>query len=345
MADAAFTRHKDHPRRAQFGHKDGVMPCPADDVHVGKTQFIGRIAHRIDAIAVEVQRREVSRRGQLKTQAMLLAGGFDDLTDLRNHRVQPLGQQMTKIEGHAHFAGDDVARAGIGLQAADRAASMGLMAQRSLVDSRDHRRRADQRILAQVHRRWPGVRFNTTQVEVEPFLAQGPEHHADGFALVFQDRTLLDMRLKIGTDRVPVHRSTTRITDSIQCLTDGHAVGIGFGQSFFQGEFIGEYPRAHHARCKARTFFVGPHHDFQRCFGLNVQVIKAAQHFNPGQHAIAAVKLAARGLGVDVAASHHGRQVGVGARSPGKNIAHRIDADGTPRLFAPAHKQVAGLAV
>ena len=85
------------------------------------------------------------------------AGSGDHLADLGDHRVQALRLQMAEVQGHLHFAGYHVARTGIGVQAADRAASMRLMAEGRAIDRLDHRRGTDQGILAQVHRRWPGV--------------------------------------------------------------------------------------------------------------------------------------------------------------------------------------------
>ena len=144
---------------------------------------------------------------------------------------------------------------------------------------------------------------------------------------------------------MPADLATACIANGVQRFANSHALGIGFGEGFFQGEFFGKYPRAHHARGKARAFFVGPHHHFNWRLGLDVEVIEGTQHFDPGQHAETAIKLAARRLSVDVAAGHHWRQVRIKPRSTGKDIAHGIDADGATGVFAPAYKDVPGLTV
>ena len=69
------------------------------------------------------------------------------------------------------------------------------------------------------------------------------------------------------------------------------------------------------------------------------------QHLYTSQYAEAAVELAAGGLGVDMAAGHHRRQGGVAPWAAGEDIADAIDRHGAAGLLAPAHEQVAGLAV
>ncbi|MNQ66851.1 hypothetical protein D3C85_813530 [compost metagenome] len=321
------------------------MPGAADDIHVRQPQALRRVAYRLDATQVEIQRRKIGGGGQLEAQAMLAAGRLDHPAHLFDHRIQAHRLEVAEVQGHAHLAGDHIARTGIGLQATDRAAGVGLMLQGHPVDRGDHRGGADQGVLAQVHRRRPGVRLDAPEVEVEPFLPEGAEHHADGLVLVLEDRPLLDMRLEIGAHRMPRHRTRPGIADGVQRLADRDALGVALGQGLFQAEFLGEHPGAHHAGGEARAFLVGPDHHLQRRLGLHAQVIQGAQHLQAGQHAEAAVEFAAGGLGVDMAAGHHRRQGGITSGTAGEDITHRVDSHRAAGLFAPAHEQVAGLAI
>ncbi|MNM79209.1 hypothetical protein D3C81_911360 [compost metagenome] len=321
------------------------MPRATDDVHVRQPQAARRVTHRVHALAIEIQRREIGRGNQLMLQPMLGARRFDHRANLGDHRLQLLTLQVTKVQGHAHFTGNHVARPGIRLQATHRAAGMRLMAQGGTVDRLDHGSGAHQGILAQVHGCWPRMGLDAAQGQVEPLLAECPQYHADGLGLVFEDRPLLDMRLEIGPHRMPKHRPLPRVTNGIQGVADTHPLGITLGQGVFQGEFAGEYPRAHHARGKARAFLVGPHHHLQWRFGFHAQVIERADHLQPGHHSEAAVELAARGLGVDMAAGHHRWQRGVAPGPAGEDVADRIDTNAAPGRFAPGHEQVASLAV
>ncbi|MNF89318.1 hypothetical protein D3C84_718360 [compost metagenome] len=187
--------------------------------------------------------------------------------------------------------------------------------------------------------------LDAAQGQVEPFLPQCPQHHADGLALVLEYRPLFDMRFEIGAHRMAGDRPWAGVADGIEGLPHADALGVGLGQGFGQGEFPGEHPRAHHAGGKARALLVGPDHHFQRRLGLDLEVVERAHHFQARQHAEAAVELAAGGLGVDVAAGHHRRQLRVAPSAPGKDIAHPIDADAAPGLLGPLHEQIAGLSV
>ncbi|MNF05431.1 hypothetical protein D3C80_2051600 [compost metagenome] len=85
------------------------MPCPADDIHVRQAQGLRSIAHGIHATAVKVQRWEVGRGDQFMAQPVLVTGGFNHCPHVGDHRVQPLTFEVTKVQGHAHFARDHVA--------------------------------------------------------------------------------------------------------------------------------------------------------------------------------------------------------------------------------------------
>ncbi|MNN10820.1 hypothetical protein D3C81_1237550 [compost metagenome] len=219
------------------------------------------------------------------------------------------------------------------------------MTQGCAIDRADDHRGPDQGVLAQVHRRRAGMGFDAAQGQVEPLLAEGAEHHADGLGLVFENRPLLNMRFKISPHRVPKHRPLPSVADGIERLANTDTLRITLGQGLLQRELTGEHPRPHHAGGKPRAFLVGPHHHFQRRFGVHAQVVEGADHLQPGHHPVAAIELAAGGLGIDMAAGHHRWQLGVAPRATGENIADCIDTDGATGRLAPRDKQVAGLAV
>ena len=166
---------------------------------------------------------------------MLLAGSGDHLADLGDHRVQALRLQMAEVQGHLHFAGYHVARTGIGVQAADRAASMRLMAEGRAIDRLDHRRGTDQGILAQVHRRWPGVCLDAAQGQVEPFLPERAEYHADGLPSSSRIGSRSMCASEIGAHRMSETIARSRVADGVQRLAYADTVGIALGQGLLQG--------------------------------------------------------------------------------------------------------------
>ncbi|MNI32262.1 hypothetical protein D3C73_861690 [compost metagenome] len=227
------------------------------------------------------------------------------------------------------------------------------MRQGNLVHRQHQLGRRQQGIAAQRHRRGAGMRLDARQHHVVPALAQGGGYHADDRVGGFQHGALFDVRFEVGAyvigrDAVLPrwrHGNLARIADGLQGLADAHALAVLLRQRMLQGEGPGIHARAHHHRHKARALFIGPHGQFQRRLGLHAMVIQRAQHFQPGQHAVVAVELAARGLSVDVAAGHDGGQVVVAARAAREDIADGVHAHVTAGLLYPAHEQVAPLAI
>ena len=166
-----------------------------------------------------------------------------------------------------------------------------------------------QRVATDRHGRGAGVHFHAGHDDVVPAQAQRSGDHAHDLFLVLQDRALLDVRLEIGVHRTAAHRVRAGVADGLQFVAHRQALGVAGGQRGFQREFAGEHARSHHHRHEARAFLVGPDGDFQRRFGLHAGVVERAYHFQARQHAVAAVELAASGLGVDVAARHDGGSV------------------------------------
>ncbi|MNT30515.1 hypothetical protein D3C72_1663130 [compost metagenome] len=112
-----------------------------------------------------------------------------------------------------------------------------------------------------------------------------------------------------------------------------------------QREGAGEHARAHHHGHEARAFLVGPHRHLDRCFGGDAGVVQAADHFEPREHAVVAVELAARGLRVDVTAGGDGWQRVVAARAAREDVADGVHAHLAAGLARPAREEVAALAV
>ena len=73
-------------------------------------------------------------------------------------------------------------------------------------------------------------------------------------------------------------------------------------------------------------------------------LVKRPYHLEPGDHAIGAVELSARGLGVEMAAGHDRRAGVIGAGAARKDIAGGIEVGCAARLLAPGDEQIAGLA-
>ena len=73
--------------------------------------------------------------------------------------------------------------------------------------------------------------------------------------------------------------------------------------------------------------------------------IEGAHHFQACHHAVVAIELATRGLGVNMAARGHGAGLWVGACATAKYIANGIDAHFQTCILEPLHDQIAAAPV
>ncbi|MNN46003.1 hypothetical protein D3C81_1603610 [compost metagenome] len=135
------------------------------------------------------------------------------------------------------------------------------------------------------------------------------------------------------------------VADGGQRIAHAHAFAVLLAARLVGIEHAGKHARAHHHRREAGAFLVGPERHFQRRARLDAEVVERAHDLQPRQHAEVAVELAARGLGVDMAARGHGARGRGRARAARKDIADLVHAHVQPRLAAPLHHQVAPLAV
>jgi hypothetical protein len=188
---------------------------------------------------------------------------------------------------------------------------------------------------------WASMPVTTTSYQRRPST---PVDHADGLARVFEHRALLDVGLEVRAEGVGPGLLVARVADAAQLVADGLAVDVlrGVGVSRVKA---GKHPRAHHHGHEARALLVGPEDDLEGRLGLDAVVVEGAHHLQAREHAVVAVKLAARGLRVDVAAARDGRKGRVAPRAAHEDVANLVDGDRQARGLRPAYDEVAPLAV
>ncbi len=93
---------------------------------------------------------------------------------------------------------------------------------------------------------------------VVPADPQHALHDTDGFRFIFENRPLLNVRLKIGADGMVPRGLLADIADLLQRLADADTLLSVTAAALFQREDAGKDPGAHHHRYKARPLFVGP---------------------------------------------------------------------------------------
>ena len=153
------------------------------------------------------------------------------------------------------------------------------------------------------------------------------------------------MRLEKGVHRLAAAGPLAGVADAVQFLGHGDAVVVGARQAVVEAELAAKYARGQHGGGEAAALFVRPCHHFHRAPRRVVGVVEGADDLQPGEHPVSPVEFAAGGLGIEMAAGHHGRQGRVGTGAAREDVTHLIHLDRAAGFLCPAHEQVAALAV
>jgi hypothetical protein len=153
------------------------------------------------------------------------------------------------------------------------------------------------------------------------------------------------VELEVGVQGAPAHRLLALVADALQLTAERHAVVVAEAENPVDVVDAGKGARGHHGGRKARALLVGPADDLERTPGVDAVVIERAHHLEPGQHADDPIVLAARHLGVEVAADEHGRQMILPPGAPGEDAAQPIHRHRAARFRAPGDEEVAHLLV
>jgi len=95
----------------------------------------------------------------------------------------------------------------------------------------------------------------------------------------------------------------------VQSLTDTDARSI---QAVSIGSHAGRFDEgagAHGSGAETTSLFVRPHHQFDGAARAQALIVQRQQALQTGHHAVAAVQMTTAGLGIDMAAGHHWRQI------------------------------------
>ncbi len=206
----------------------------------------------------------------------------------------------------------------------------------------DQPRGAEQRVLAQMHRRRAGVRILTGERHLVPAHRLNAGDDADVMPFGLQDRPLLDMQFEERRQRMLAAALGPAIADRIQRRGEGHAIAVHTLLGPVLLDHLGEHARRHHRRGKARALLVGPVHHLDRRVGLVARLDQGAQRFERAQHAEHAVEFPAGRLGVEMAAERDRRHVRR-ALAPREHRAHVVDGDAAAELLGARLEPVAHL--
>ena len=231
---------------------------------------------------------------------------------------------MPELDRKADFARNDVAAVGGHQQLSDRAAPIFPARPHHPVHQIDDPRGADQGVFACRRRSGAGVAVLTDRHRVVPDLALRASDDADALFLTLQDRSLFDMQFEIRIRLERSRRFRSAIADAVQGGLHCHALGIRQAVSLIQTEHAGPDAGAHQAVAEATAFLIGPVDQLNGGLGDDAQIVQAAHHLQPGDHAQRAIEFSAGRLAVQMAAEQHRRSGWIAAGAASKHVADRV---------------------
>ena len=251
---------------------------------------------------------------------------------------------MAEVHGEAHLARYDVRRVRLDLERADGADRERRMPARDRVHRLDEPRRADERVLAQMHRRSARVGILADEARLVPAHALHAGHDADVLRFRLEDRPLLDMQLEECRERMRPARLRTAIADRFEGLAERHAGAIlARGRPGAVERSREDAGRRHRGR-EPRALLIGPVHDLDRSERLVAGLDQGPQRLERAEHAQYAVEFAACRLGVEVA-PHRDRRHVLLSRPAREHRPHVVDRHPAAEAFGARLEPVAHLAV
>ena len=166
--------------------------------------------------------------------------------------------RRAEVDGELHFAGDDIDRSRLRLDAADRADELGI-GLRDALDGEHALGRRRERVAPQVHRHRAGVAGLALQRDAQAREAVDGGDDADWQAFGFKHRSLLDVQLGIGHYRALFARHGADAggvkAEGEQRLFDADSGSVG-GFQHCRIERAGDRPAAEHRGSEAHALFV-----------------------------------------------------------------------------------------
>ena len=170
--------HEDHGGGRDRGHVHRVVSGAGDDVHGRQATVGGALAHLADQVGIEGRGPEILHVLQFHLDMVGRRHVLAGLAQRLVHAGERGFVLVAQVGRHAHLSGDDVARAGMGVQLAHRASAMRLVG----VGDADHRLHQvagrQQRVATDRHGRGAGVHFHAGHDDVVPAQAQRSGDHA-----------------------------------------------------------------------------------------------------------------------------------------------------------------------
>src|SRR5262245_1935642 len=218
VAQAADTRYKYHPGRADTGHHlSGVASTGRQPARGQRKVACGRLHQRYDLGRKHdrLEACEVAGRDQYAPITGKPSKRVGKLL-LRGLELRLIG--VAQVDGQHRTFRDHINEIRVELDAADRALLMAADLSCQALHQRDDLARDQRRIVPQMHRRRAGMAGTAGDGDLDPVQPGNAFDRSDGAVFVLEDRTLLDVQFEVSMWPKPAALGTPDVADALQLL-------------------------------------------------------------------------------------------------------------------------------
>src|SRR5262245_53628217 len=340
VAQAADTRYKYHPGRADTGHHLRVVAGAGRQPARGQVEVKRSRLHQRDDLRRKRNRLEAceaagrDRNAPIAGEPSKRAGQLP----LRGLELRLVG--VAQIDGQYRAFRDYIHEIRIEFDAADRTPLLAADPLCQTIHQRDDLARDQRRIVPQMHRRRAGMAGAAGDGDLGPGQPGDTFDRSDSAVFVLEDRTLFDVQFEVSMWPEPAGLDAPGVADALELLPYAPSVDPANRVGVRKRKTADIDQAAHRVRRKARAFLVRESDERQRPAGDVVHIVQRLARFEPGQDAIEAVIATAGRDRVDMRPEHHRRGVRT-AGADADDVANGVDGDGKGELAHPFDKQIA----
>src|SRR5262245_18672188 len=214
VAQAADTRYKYHPGRADTGHHLRVVAGAGRQPARGQVEVVRGRLHQRDDLDRKRNRLEAceaagrDRYARFAGEPSKRAGKLP----LRGLELVLIGVAL--VEGQHRAFRDHIHEIRIELDAADRALLMAADLLCQAMHQRDDLARDQRRIVPQMHWRRAGMARAAGDGDLDPGQPGDAFDRSDGAVFVLEDRTLLDVQFEVSMEAEPAGFGAAVVVDA-----------------------------------------------------------------------------------------------------------------------------------
>src|SRR2546426_860540 len=202
----------------------------------------------------------------------------------------------------------------------------------------------DEGVVADTHRRRPGMVLDAVDRQPRPRDGDDSLDHTHREPVLLQQRSLLDVELEVGAERAGDAGLGAEVADPLELVDETDPVLVPRVVGVLEGDLARHHAAGDHGRLKARSLLVGEDRQGDWMARPDLLVVQRPDHLEAAEDAELSVVPAAGRHRVHMGAHYHRRERRL-ARALAEDIPHLVDPHGEARLAHPRDHPVAATLV